>query len=186
MKLRDHCSLKLDNFVYCIGGETVDDDQTVTNKVWQMDLSNETLKWEEISSMTEKRNQAAATIYHGTLIVSNGCDGKRISETTEIYRKTFKQWKTISPLQQMRESHAMVVCDGCLLVIGGWCKQVLSSVERLTDLASTWEYVASLQTPRNWFTAVTCKGCVYAIGGQSGSDRNTTLKSAEKYDADAN
>ena len=187
MKLRDHCSIKLDNFVYCIGGETVDDDQTVTNKVWQMDLSNETLKWEEISSMNEKRNRAAAAIHHGTLIVSNGGDGKHVSKTIEIYIKTFKQWKTISPLQQMRESHAMVVCDDCLMVIGGWYnKQVLSSVERLTDLTSSWEYVASLQTPRQWFTAVNCKGCVYAIGGQSGDGNDTRLKSAEKYDADAN
>ena len=187
MKLRKHCSIKLNNFVYCIGGQTVDDDQTVTNKVWQMDLSNETLKWEEISSMNEKRQKAPATIYHGTLIVSNGADDQHISGTTEIYKKAFKQWKTISPLQQMRESHAMVVCDGCLLVIGGWySKQVLSSVERLPDLASTWEYVASLQTPRKWFTAVNCKDCVYVIGGQSGNGNDTRLKSVEKYDADAN
>ena len=187
MKLRDHCSLKLDNFIYCIGGQTVDNDETISNKVWQMDLNNEILQWEEISSMNEKRNRAAAAINHGTLIVSNGGDGKHVSKTIEIYRKTFKQWKTISPLQQMRESHAMVVCDDCLMVIGGWYnKQVLSSVERLIDLTSTWEYVASLQTPRKWFTAVNCKGCVYAIGGQSGKDDDTTLKSAEKYDADAN
>ena len=168
-------------------GQTMDDDQTVTNKVWQMDLSNETLKWEEISSMNEKRQKAPATIYHGTLIVSNGADGKHISGTTEIYRKTFNQWKTISPLQQMRMSHAMVVCDGCLLVIGEWYnKQVLSSVEQLPDLASTWEYVASLQTPRKWLAAVNCKDCDYAIAGQSGDDKDTRLKSVEKYDADAN
>ena len=187
IKLRDHCSLKLNNIVYCIGGKIAVDDHNVTNKVWQMDLSNETLKWEEISSMNDKRQLAAATIYHDTLIVSNGGDGKNISKKTEIYRKTFKQWKTISPLQQMRMSHAMVVCDGCLLVIGGWySKQVLSSVERLTDLTSTWEYVASLQTPRKRLASVNCKDCVYAIGGQSGEDKDTRLKSVEKYDADAN
>ena len=187
MKLRDHCSLKLDNLVYCIGGETVDDNQTVTNKVWQMDLSNETLKWEEISSMNRKRTEAAAAIYHDTLVVSNGRGQYFISKTIETYRKSFKQWKTISPFQQKRLAHAMVVCDGCLLVIGGWCnKQPFSSVERLTDLTSTGDYIASLQNRRKWLAAVNCKGCVYAIGGQSGDGNDTRLKSVEKYDADAN
>ena len=187
IKLRDHCSLKQDNFLYCIGGRTVDDEKIVTNKVWQMDLNNETLRWEETLPMNENRERAAATIYYGTLVVSSGGDEIFVSKTIEIYKKSFKKWKTISPLQQNREGQSMVVCDGCLLVIGGWCnKQVLSSVERLTDLTSTWEYVASLQTPRHYFAAVNCKGCVYAIGGQSGDDDDTRLKSVEKYDADAN
>ena len=187
IKLRDHCSLKQDNFLYCIGGRTVDDEKIVTNKVWQMDLNNETLRWEETLPMNENRERAAATIYYDTLVVSSGGDKIFVSKTIEIYKKSHKKWKTISPLQQNREGQSMVVCDGCLLVIGGWCnKQVLSSVERLTDLTSTWEYVASLQTPRHYFAAVNCKGCVYAIGGQSGDDDDTRLKSVEKYDADAN
>ena len=187
MKLRDHCSLKLDNFVYCIAGETVGSDATVTNKVWQMDLRNQTLQWEEISSMNRKRTKAAAAIYHDTLVVSNGCGQYFISKTIETYRKSFKQWQTISSLQQKREAHAMVAYEDCLLILGVWdSKQVLSSVERLTDLTSTWEYVASLQTSRHYFSAVNCKGCVYAIGGQSGEDDDTRLKSVEKYDADAN
>ena len=186
IKLRDHCSPKLDNFVYCIGGKTMDDDQTIINKVWQMDLRNQTLKWEAISSMNEKREKAAAAIYHGTLVVSHGSDEKFISSTNEIYRKTFKKWKTLLPFQQMRESHAMIDCDECLMAIGGWEIKVLSSVERLTDLTSTWEYVASLQTPRKGLAAVNCKGCVYAIGGQSDDYEDNRLKSVEKYDADGN
>ena len=186
MKLKNHCSLKLDNLVYCIGGQTVDNDEIISNKVWQMDLSNETLNWEEISSMNGKKRCSAAVIFHDTLVVSNGSDGKFISNTIEIYRKSLKKWKNISPLQQIRGAHAMAACDGCLLVMGGWKSKILSSVERLTDLTSTWDYVASLQTPRKLFAAVNCKGCVYAIGGQSDSYDSARLKSVEKYDADAN
>ena len=188
MKLRDHCSLKLDNFVYCIAGETVGSDATVTNKVWKMDLRNQPLQWEEILSMNEKRQRAAAAIYHSRLVVSNGeSEYEYISRTIETFKTSFNQWKVISPLQQKREAHAMVAYEDCLLVMGGWGgRQVLSSVERLTDLTSTWEYVASLQTSRHYFSAVNCKGCVYAIGGQSGDDDGTRLKSVEKYDANNN
>ena len=102
-----------------------------------MNLSNKTLRWEEISSMNEQKQLAAAAIFDGTLVVSNGQDKNFISSTIEIFRKLLNQSKTISPLQQKRESHAMVVCDGYLLVIGGWYnKQVLSSIERLSDLTS--------------------------------------------------
>ena len=35
-------------------------------------------------------------------------------------------------------------------------------------------------------SAVNCRGVIYAIGGQSGDDNETTLKSVERFDPDAN
>ena len=188
IKVKNHCSLKLDNFVYCIGGQINDnDDLDVTSKVWKMDLEEKPMKWEQIAEMNQKRWQMAAAIYNGSMVVSNGDDGNNITRTNEVYKLTSKQWTMISPLQQLRNSHAMVSCKGCLWVIGGWYrKKVLSCVERLTDLQSIWEYVAPLQTPRQYLAAVNCRDYIYAIGGESGEDNSTRLKSVEKYDADAN
>ena len=184
MPLYAHCSIKMDNFIYCLGGVIqIGDNWNVTNKAWRLNLHNDHLKWEEIAAMTEERRSMGAAVCFGTLVVSHGDDAaENVSGTTEIYQKSLDQWKTISSLQQRRESHALVAFQQKLYAIAGCCNdEVLSSVEVLSGLDSTWKYVKSLQTPRKWFTAVSCKSFIYVIGGFSGYPC-CKLKSVERYD----
>ena len=184
MPLDSHCSIKMDNFIYCLGGITrIGDDWNVTNKAWRLNLDKDDLKWEKIAAMIEERRSMGAAVCFDTLVVSHGEDTARnVSKTTEIYQKSLDQWKTISSLQQHRESHALVALQEKLYAIAGCCNdEVLSSVEVLSGLDSTWKYVKSLQTPRKWFAAVSCKGFIYVIGGFSDYPYRM-LKSVEKYD----
>ena len=122
-----------------------------------------------------------------TLVVSHGDDtAGNVSRTTEIYQKSLDQWKTISSLQQHRESHALVAFQEKLYAIAGCCNdEVLSSVEVLFGLDSTWKYVKSLKTLRKWFAAVSCRGFIYVIGGFS-HHSSRSLKSVEKHNPMAN
>ena len=184
MLLCGHCSIKMDNFIYCLGGETrIGYTRNITNKAWRLNLDNNHLKWEEIAAMTEKRRSMGAAVCFDTLVVSHGDDiAGNVSRTTEIYQKSLDQWKTISSLQQRRESHALVAFQQKLYAIAGCCKnKVLSSVEVLSGLDLTWKYVKSLQTPRKWFAAVSCRGFIYVIGGFCNYP-SRTLKSVERYD----
>ena len=188
MPLSGHCSIKMDNFIYCLGGVIrIGDNRNITNKAWRLNLDSDHLKWEEIAAMTEKRRSMRAAVCFNTLVVSHGDDAAgSVSTTTEIYQKSLDQWKIISSLQQHRESHALVAFQEKLYAIAGCCYgEVLSSVEVLSGLDSTWKYVKSLQTPRKWFAAVSCRGFIYVIGGFS-EYPSRKLKSVERYNSVAN
>ena len=188
MPLYDHSSIKMDNFIYCLGGLIrIGNNRNVTNKVWRLNLNNDHLKWEETAAMTERRRCMDVAVCFDTLVVSHGKNTSgNVSGTTEIYQKSLDQWKTISSLQQRRESHALVAFQQKIYAIAGCCNdEVLSSVEVLSGLDSTWKYVKSLQTPRKWFAAVCCKGFIYVIGGFSVYPTRS-LKSVERYDSVAN
>ena len=184
MPLYGHCSIKMDNFIYCLGGVIrIGDNWNITNKAWRLNLDSDHLKWEEIAAMTEKRRSMRAAVCFDTLVVSHGDNiADKVLKTTEIYQKSLDQWKTISSLQQRRESHALVAFQQKLYAIAGCCNgEVLSSVEILSGLDSTWKYVKSLKTPRKWFAAVCCRGFIYVIGGFCNYP-SRTLKSVERYD----
>ena len=187
-KLHCHSSLKMGDFVYCIGGKIVSDDDSIcSNKVWRINLTDDEPEWEEFPSMIEKRDVMGATIYRDSLVVAGGWDGEGDLASAELYLDVLDEWIPISHMNQRRSGHALVSCHHCLLALGGWDKcMYLASVERLCDLKGSWEIVQPMQTPRRWFAAVNCNGIIYAIGGQSGHDDSTRMKSVEKYEASVN
>lgn len=185
MKLDCHAAVNLQNSVYCIGGTIVGDNVIVTDRVWQMMLNKDHLRWDEIASMNEKRYLMGAAIFDDIMVVAGGYGSKPALTSTEIYIKQINEWKQISSLKHARSGHALATCDGCLYAVGGWDgNHYLASVERLSGLKESWKYVEPMQTARRWLAVATCKDVIYAIGGRSGSDESTRLKSVEKYDPD--
>jgi len=84
--------LKLNNFVYCIGGWSKVDGG-VTNKVHRLNLTESNLKWNEMASMSENRYYFGAADYSGYLVV-NGNNSN--SQTTEVYNERMNSWKNIA------------------------------------------------------------------------------------------
>ena len=187
-KLQGHCSLLLNDYIYCIGGDFENRLMlSGTDRVWRVNSRKQTSRWERVASMNTKRCVMGAAVYGDVIIVAGGADENGwLLASTEVYQTLFNEWRTLSPLKQKRCEHALVSCDGYLYAIGGWDgHNYLSSVERLDDLKGEWINIELMQTPRRWFAAVSCDGVVYAIGGQSGDDCSTTFKTVEKYDSSA-
>ena len=127
-------------------------------------------------------------MFQNKLVVVGGADERKENQgTSEYYDDSSNKWSLlVAQLNHKRSGHAVVTHDGCLYAIGGSRNDeaYTSSVHRISSLTATaWEEVKSMQTPRRWLAAVTCKGEIYAIGGKSGENKDTTLKSVEKYDS---
>ena len=187
-RLQGHCSLLLNDYIYCIGGDF--ENRLIlsgTDRVWRVNSRKQTSEWEQVASMNTKRCFLGAAVYGDVIIVAGGADENGwLLASTEVYQTSFNEWRIISPLKQKRYAHALVSCDGYLYAIGGWDgRNYLSSVERLFDLKAEWINIEPMQTPRYRLAAVNCDGMVYAIGGRSGRDKPTTLKTVEKYDSSA-
>ena len=89
-KLLDHCVIKLDDFVYCIGGT---EERYVTNHVHRLNLKNTNSEWEEVASMAEKRSYFGAAVYKGCLVVAGGYDRKSLTSTAELYESQPNRWR---------------------------------------------------------------------------------------------
>ena len=54
-KPQNHSLLKSDNFVYGVGGYSIEGSFVVTNKAYRLNLSEANMLWSEMASMSEKR-----------------------------------------------------------------------------------------------------------------------------------
>ena len=171
---QNHCLLKLDNFVYCIGGWSTKGSKGTTNKVYRLNLSEPNLQWREVASMSVSRHYFGADVYNGCLVVNGN---SHETKTTETYDPASNRWKNIAANTKQRGLHSLVATDGALFAIGGYDNGPVSSVERLDGLNARWKMVQSMNTPRYFFAAVACQGYIYAIGGYSAK----LEKTVEKY-----
>ena len=207
IKVHSHCSLKLNDTLFCIGGET---SQSIsakkpTNAVWKLNLCDSKSNWKKADPMKEKRCYLAAAIHQNGLVAVRGYTGKKKVNLTEFYQVDLDQWKVISSMKQPRRELALVSCEGYLYALGGYgkagpasstgrsrdldgdwnvAKPILppsSSVERLRVLDGEWESVEPMQTRRCEFAAVNCQDIIYVIGGRSHRSPASTLKSVEIY-----
>ena len=173
-----HRTVKVNNFLYCIGGKKTGSSQS--NKVFKLVLNRTNTKWTEMAAMKKKRRSHGAAVFNDTLVVCGGYDDKNHLSLSEAYDTKLNKWNLIPSLKQSRYRNQLTSSGGCLYTMGGYDgKNCLSSVERLDGLDQSWKSVSSMQTPRSWFAAVSCDDVVYAIGGTS--DGLNTLKSVEMY-----
>ena len=179
-----HCALSLDNFVYCLGGESAEEFMhTSTAKVYRLNIKAANSQWEEVASMSEERCAFGAAMWNGKLVVTGGYkynDQTRMS-STELYEPHSNIWKQIALMNDVRSHHALIVADNKLFAVGGYSvlQGCLSSVEQLDNVDGQWKFVKSMIEKRRILAAVTYNNDIYAIGGcLSGR----VLKTVEKYD----
>ena len=180
-----HALLKMNGYIYSIGGENKVELSEIMNSVWVCPVKDQCKNWIKVAPMNEKRQVMGATVHNDNLVVAGGGNGSRRLDSTEFYEVPLNQWKTISSLMRKRSGNALVSCKECLYAFGGWDgENYLSSVERLGDLDSEWEESTPMQKPRRWLAAVNCNDVIYAIGGRCGKESSTPTKSVEKFDPD--
>ena len=170
-----HCLLRLNDFVYCIGG--FNQKRMKTRNVYRLNFTEANMQWREIASMKIARSNFGAAVFRGGLVVNGSTDC-----TTEFYNPEINEWKTIAPTIKHRVYNALVATDNALFTIGGTTTLDNASVERLDDLDGEWKQVQSMNIPRFSFAAVFCKGFVYVIGGYS----TKVEKTVERYDPSGN
>ena len=141
-----HCTLKVNNFVFCIGGKITD--ESISNRAFNLNLNETEMEWNEIAQMNDKRSNHDAAVFNDTLVVCGGHNGKKWLSSSEAYDAQLNKWNQISLLKQNRNGNQLATSDGCLYTMGGYNgKNILSSIERLDGLKQSWKSVSSMQSP---------------------------------------
>ena len=182
IKVVNHASTSFNKTVYCLGGkDRSNENNVITNKVWQLCLDSKPLKWEQIASLNENRWFIDAVVYQDTLVVVGGSNGCNALSSGECYVKLLNKWQAIPNLNCARSRHQLLVCNDYLYALGGWnFSSTLSSVEWLSSLADKWQYSEPMKTPRKYFAAVNYQNCIYVIGGIT-QVVDDALSTTEKY-----
>jgi len=183
-----HCSLLLNDFIYCIGGVTDNNFIRGTNTVWKLNLKLPNLCWKKAASMKRTRRSMGAAVFGDVIVVAGGTDkNDSLLASTEIFESLTNDWNYISSMKHKRSGHALVACGGYLYALGGCGRGTTwPSPERLENLKAKWVNIKPMQTRRKWLAAVNCGEVIYVIGGQSEKNISSTLKTVEKYDVAAN
>ena len=181
-KVSCKCSVKINNFVYCIGG--IADDF----KVWRMKLYETNMKWEEVASIAIECYDCRAAVYKNGIAVA-GFTFRKAKVKLVFFDPLLNQWFALSSMNQYALDSVLVTCNGCLYCLGGYNYEglainTLSSVQMLSDINGFWQHVEPMQTKRKEFTALSIKDAIYAIGGRD--DQHKSIKSVEKYDPYSN
>jgi len=178
--LSEHCVLKLHGVVYCIGGVIDGDWENPTDRVFQLDLTQNVWQWNLQKPMLEKRRLFGATVFGESLVVAGGWNGSSRLNSVEVYDVKRYEWRRISSMKCHRNGHALVAAGWSLYALGGWTerKNISFSVEKLDHIDANWTEVKSMIIPRTRFAAVQHNGFIYALGGQG----ELAAQTSEKYD----
>ena len=176
--LRWHCVEKVDDFVYCMGGETGDGMGHGTERVYRMNLKDRNKTWSMIAGMSERRCLHASAVFKGNIVVSGGRIPFPLS-SSEMYHINGNKWTSLKPMNEKRSCHSMVVCNDTLYALGGFDQR---SVEKLEDVEGNWTVGQPMNVPRCHLATVCLNGEIYAIGGISKqSGQYKAQKSVEKF-----
>ena len=180
-------ALRLNDFVYCIGGSSrFNLNGKPTNEVYRINLNDAPRKWQKVCSLHEARYLMGAAVFKDCLVVVGGLkdEDKHQTNSGEFYIPALNKWQQISKLSHCRRGHELVSCNQSLYVLGGETDvQLLNSVKRLNNLDGEWEEVESMNTRRAYFATVSYNGMIYAIGGNDKIKNNkwTTSHTVEKF-----
>ena len=112
-----HRLLRLNDFVYCIGG--INQESINTNKVYRLNFIEANTQWKEIASKKISRSNFGAAVFRGGLVV-NG-----LINTTEFYNPRINEWKTIAPTIKRRTHNALVATDDAWLRLAELAEQLM-------------------------------------------------------------
>ncbi|XP_041030843.1 kelch repeat and BTB domain-containing protein 13 [Carcharodon carcharias] len=108
--------------------------------------------WTTLTSLPDKASTSLAgiTVLDNNIYIVGGVDGlsKQIVKSSFCYNTERNSWSEFSSLQHLRYNLTLTGQDGCLLAMGGMCKNtVLATVEKFHVASNTWSFAAHLPRP---------------------------------------
>ena len=110
-----HCAAKVDNVLYCIGGQNPGNPYSAN--VYRLCFTDRVMKWTEVASINESRRFHAASVFNENVLVCGGCDMSGNINSTEVYEIDANNWRTLQSLNNDNSGHALVVCNNRLAAV---------------------------------------------------------------------
>ncbi|KAL7375800.1 hypothetical protein ABVT39_024180 [Epinephelus coioides] len=190
---KDFCSNKTQCRIYLpkeslvlIGGEQISEDlckRSISRELWfGNSLRNhggvkKAMEWRKLGDMPEaERFNHEVAVLNGQLYVIGGKKYYGIHDTlNSVYRYDPLQnsWESLADMQEKRGSFSVVVLDGKIYAIGGYCDpEYRESVERYCPTENSWSFVWPLDLPLAAHVAKVLQGQIFVSGGLSNNNQH--------------
>ncbi|MEL6555290.1 MAG: kelch repeat-containing protein [Cyanobacteria bacterium J06621_11] len=159
-------------------------------------------EWAESTPLPEPRGEHTAVVINGKIYVVGG-RFKRVPESADftdhfdtasvlVFDPTSEAWSPAPDMPTARNSHAAVVIDGKMYVVGGrqyteqengeYANINVASLEVYDPEAESWETLAPLPQAAGGITAAAVNGKLYAFGGEQWVPEKTVIAESWVYD----
>ncbi|XP_077294961.1 uncharacterized protein LOC143917355 [Arctopsyche grandis] len=172
-------SVLIEDKLYLFGGWF---NNQITDKAWFIDLAKKELF--KLPSMQEAKFCTTASLVGNSIFIIGGTNEEnQVLDTIEQWDIKTNTSKILNKKMNLkRHSHAAVVKDGDIYVIGGHDgKNVIQEVEFYSTTTNKWNGANSMNWNRMKLAAVGVENYIYAIGGSNGSQ---DLNSVERFNTE--
>mmetsp|Transcript_86160 Transcript_86160/g.267700 ORF Transcript_86160/g.267700 Transcript_86160/m.267700 type:complete len:445 (-) Transcript_86160:14-1348(-) len=127
--------------VFLLGGHRVDGRWSAGSNLLR--LSMQTLEWESLPPMSQRRTFATAASAAGKVYVLGGFDGRQLLNSAERFDTLTRTWETLPPMTAPRYMCGATAIRGSLYVVGGVGNQSgpHDAYERFDTTCDRWEPV---------------------------------------------
>ena len=127
--------------------------------------------WEDFPPIPVRTYRHCQVTVGDTVYITGGYQGGYGGRfTADTYKLTTpsKQWEKVSSLSTARNSHTCAEWGGGVIVVGGYNRRYVSSVEWYNPVSDTWSLLAPLPTPVTHPHSVVWEDDLYVFGGFTG------------------
>ncbi|XP_038147800.1 kelch-like protein 33 isoform X2 [Cyprinodon tularosa] len=186
-----------------IGGDQISEDlcsRSISRDIWfgnsvrSLGGINKEIEWRRLGEMPESpRFSHEVAVLSGQLYIFGG---KNYYGSGDIFSSVYRydplqnSWERLCEMQEKRSSFSVIVLDGQLHAVGGYCEpHYLDTVERYCPTKNSWSftrpldvplergstYLASMSKPRAHHCMETLGEHLYVAGGITTNDNRTVV-----------
>ncbi|XP_016521253.1 kelch-like protein 33 [Poecilia formosa] len=164
-----------------IGGDQISEDlcsRSVSRDVWfgnsvrSLTGTNKAIEWRRLGEMpASPRFSHEVAVLNGQLYILGG---KKYYGNGDIFNSVYRydplqnSWESLCEMQEKRSSFSVVVLDGRLYAVGGYCESDhMDTVECYCPTTNSWRFACPLDLPLGGHVAKVFKGQIFISGGQN-------------------
>ncbi|XP_054914433.1 kelch-like protein 33 [Poeciliopsis prolifica] len=164
-----------------IGGDQISEDlcsRSISRDVWfgnsvrSLTGTNKVIEWRRLGEMpASPRFSHEVALLDGQLYILGG---KKYYGKGDIFNSVYRysplqnSWESLCEMQEKRSSFSVVVLDGRLYAIGGYCEpDHMDTVECYCPTTNSWRFACPLELPLGGHVAKISKGQIFISGGQN-------------------
>ncbi|XP_043953399.1 kelch-like protein 33 [Gambusia affinis] len=164
-----------------IGGDQISEDlcsRSVSRDVWfgnsvrSLTGTNKAIEWRRLGEMpASPRFSHEVAVLNGQLYILGG---KKYYGKGDIFNSVYRcdplqnNWECLCEMQEKRSSFSVVVLDGRLYAVDGYCEpDHMDTVECYYPTTNSWRFACPLDLPLGGHVAKVFKGQIFISGGQN-------------------
>lgn len=137
----------------------------------------------ELTTSGVANSEFASCVYNGKLLIHGGEVGVKKLNDLRMFDLESRKWSDFDGvLISKRAAHAMVECDGCIYILGGFDIAPLGDMWCFSPKTNRWRIIPTPINNIHYHTMVTRNNSIYICGGYSSYDLHCYYPESDEWE----